>query len=157
MENVDVPESMRLDKVGRDVVRTPMQWDPSPNAGFCPPGVTPWLPVSHDFTERNVERQSQDPDSVFSLYRRMLAFRRACEALRSGAYAQVSVDANVLVYLREAGDERVFVAINFGAEAAELDVPAGSVKVATRRELEGRALQGQFTLDGNEAVVVQLD
>ena len=138
-------------------MRTPMQWDASPNAGFCPSGVTPWLPVSQDFAERNVERQSQDLDSVLSLYRRMLAFRRTSEALRSGAFAQVPVDANALAYLREAGNERVFVAVNFGQGPVELDVPAGSLEVTTRRELEGRALEGPFTLGGNEAVVLQLD
>jgi alpha-glucosidase len=157
MENVEVPEAMRVDKVGRDVVRTPMQWDAGPNAGFCPPGVTPWLPVSQDFAERNVERQSQDPDSVLSLYRRMLAFRRRSRALRSGSYARVPVDANVLAYLRETREDRVFVAVNFGEESVELDVPAGSLVVATRRGLEGQALEGSFTLGGNEAVVVQLD
>jgi alpha-glucosidase len=157
MENVEVPEAIRVDKVGRDVVRTPMHWDAGPNAGFCPPDVIPWLPVSEDFAERNVERQSQDPDSVLSLYRRMLGFRRRSEALRSGSYARVPVDANVLAYLRETPDDRVLVAINFGDEAVELDVPAGSLQVATRRGLEGQALDGPFTLDGNEAVVLQLD
>ena len=157
MENVEVPEAIRVDKVGRDVVRTPMQWDASPNAGFCPPAVKPWLPVSQDFAERNVARQSEDPDSVLSLYRRMLAFRRRSEALRSGSFARVPVDANVLGYVREAGDDRVFVAINFGGDLVEIDVPAGSLQVATGRGLEGQVLEGPFSLGGNEAVVVQLD
>src|SRR5258708_11044594 len=34
--------------LGRDPERTPMQWDSSPNAGICPPGVEPWLPISAD-------------------------------------------------------------------------------------------------------------
>ena len=157
MKNVEVPEAMWLDKVGRDVARTPMQWDASPNAGFCPSGITPWLPVSQGFAEQNVQRQSKDPDSVLSLYRRILAFRRSSEALRSGSFAHVPVDANVLTYLREVGEDRVFVAVNFEEGSVEVDVPAGSLAVATRRELEGRVLEGTFTLGGNEAIIVQLD
>jgi alpha-glucosidase len=157
MENVDVPEAMRADKVGRDVARTPMQWDASTNAGFCPPGTTPWLPLSQDFAERNVERQSMDPDSVLSLYRRMLSFRGRSNALQFGSYSRAPVDANVLAYRREAGADRVLVAVNFGDEPAELRLPEGSIEIATRRGREGRVSEGLFSLGGNEAVVVQLD
>src|SRR5262249_30244917 len=61
MEDVPVPAHLGHDPRGkapgghgRDPVRTPMQWDGGPNAGFCPPGVEPWLPVAPDYRERNV-------------------------------------------------------------------------------------------------------
>ncbi|HZW04628.1 MAG TPA: alpha-amylase family glycosyl hydrolase, partial [Anaerolineaceae bacterium] len=42
---------------GRDKCRTPFQWSDAPNAGFCPPEVTPWLPVNPDAAEGvNVSR-----------------------------------------------------------------------------------------------------
>ena len=31
-----------------------MQWDSSPNAGFCPPGTEPWLPLPADYQQINV-------------------------------------------------------------------------------------------------------
>ena len=63
MENVPIPPEMIQDPpavnqpeiadvVGRDPVRTPMQWDASPNAGFTDPGVTPWLPLAADYRTR---------------------------------------------------------------------------------------------------------
>lgn len=33
-------------KLGRDPERTPMLWNSTENAGFCRPGVQPWLPVT---------------------------------------------------------------------------------------------------------------
>ena len=33
------PRGKRLPDLGRDPVRTPMQWDAGPNAGFCPPSL----------------------------------------------------------------------------------------------------------------------
>ena len=43
---VNQPEIAHI--VGRDPVRTPMQWDGGPNAGFAPAKVLPWLPVAAD-------------------------------------------------------------------------------------------------------------
>jgi len=61
------------DRAGRDAHRHPMQWDGSPSGGFTT--GTPWLePV--DPTERNVADQREDPDSLLSLYRDLLAWRR---------------------------------------------------------------------------------
>jgi alpha-glucosidase len=58
----------------RDVSRTPMQWDSSPNAGFFV--HDPWLPVSADYRPENVVLQAEDPLSIYNLYRRLLHYRR---------------------------------------------------------------------------------
>ena len=39
----------RAGEMSRDKNRTPMQWSGRPNAGFCPAGVAPWLPVNPDY------------------------------------------------------------------------------------------------------------
>ena len=61
------------DRAGRDAHRHPMQWDGSPTGGFTT-GV-PWLPPV-DPERRNVADQRDDPDSLLSLYRDLLAWRR---------------------------------------------------------------------------------
>jgi alpha-glucosidase len=81
------PWGRHVPEESRDPERTPMPWDGSPNAGFCPPDVTPWLPLTGDADVRNVAAQRNDPTSELHLVRRLLqlraAVRPACAA-RSG-------------------------------------------------------------------------
>jgi alpha-glucosidase len=108
MENGVIPPEKVQDPQGinlgiertRDVCRTPMQWDASPNAGFCPAGVEPWLPVSADYETRNVAARSADPTSMLTLYRRLLALRRSSPALCGGSYRPLDgVPGDCFVYL----------------------------------------------------------
>jgi alpha-glucosidase len=59
-----------FDRAGRDGFRHPMQWASS--GGFTT--GTPWLDEI-DPAERNVETQREDPDSLLSLYRRLIELR----------------------------------------------------------------------------------
>ncbi len=92
MENVTIPPEMVQDPpalnqpeiadvIGRDPVRTPMQWDASPNAGFTGPEVQPWLPLAENYAGHNAALQQQDKTSILSLYRALTALRRAEPAL----------------------------------------------------------------------------
>jgi alpha-glucosidase len=95
LENGMIPPDRMQDPQGlrfgaersRDVARTPMQWDGSPNAGFS--RVEPWLPISADFQVRNVSNQSEDPGSILNLYRQLLRLRRLIPALHAGVYHPV--------------------------------------------------------------------
>jgi alpha-glucosidase len=60
------------DRAGRDPMRHPMQWDASSNGGFT--AGRPWLPAV-DPTQRNVEAQRGDPESLLHLYRRLIDLR----------------------------------------------------------------------------------
>ena len=70
--------------VGRDGCRTPMQWDASAHAGFSQ--AQPWLPVGETYQHENVEKQRRDNASLYNLYRRLIALRRARRALVNGSY-----------------------------------------------------------------------
>ena len=58
---------------GRDRHRHPMQWDASPSGGFTT--GEPWLPLV-DPAQRNVADQRDDPGSMLSLVRELIALRR---------------------------------------------------------------------------------
>ena len=70
--------------LGRDPERTPMQWDRSPNAGFCPPGTEPWLPIPADYQQINVAVEREDPHSLLTLTRRLIELRCSTPALTTG-------------------------------------------------------------------------
>ena len=48
--------------IGRDGCRTPMQWDATKSAGFS--DAAPWLPVSDNFQDENVESFGKDRTSL---------------------------------------------------------------------------------------------
>ena len=84
--------------LGRDPVRTPMAWDDSENAGFST--TKPWLPLNADWPTRNVAQMTEGPQSILTLYRRLLTIRRDCPALSIGDFVLLNVEDDVLVYER---------------------------------------------------------
>ena len=104
--------------LGRDPARTPMQWDASPNAGFCAPDVEPWLPVADDYRIYNAATEREDPASMLNLHRRLLALRRSEPALALGSYDPVEATGDVLAYARETDGRRLLIVLNLGHDPA---------------------------------------
>jgi maltose alpha-D-glucosyltransferase/alpha-amylase len=71
----------------RNGVRTPMQWDDGPNAGFSAAATT-YSPTivsdRFDYRQVNVAAQRADPGSLWHSIRRMIAARKQHPALTSG-------------------------------------------------------------------------
>jgi glycosidase len=97
-------------------IRTPMQWSAEKNAGFTM--GAPWrLPYS-DYTEKNVESESADPDSILSLYKQLIALRNQHAALRVGGYAEVQTGhPSVFAMLRVSQEEAALVVVNLSQDA----------------------------------------
>ncbi len=124
---------------GRDGERTPMQWDASTNAGFST-AQRPWLPVPPSSAGYNVKAESQDPDSILSFYKRVLALRRSEPALRDGRYLPLNEeDPYVLAFLRKKADkgDAILVVLNMSAEAraVKFDLAANGVKQNSAKPL----------------------
>ena len=139
--------------LGRDPVRTPMQWDSSPNAGFS--AVEPWLPVSGDFVRRNVAAQSADPGSILSLYRSLLALRRAEPALNIGAYVPVLTTEQVLAYERRHDERRLLVVLNFTGQAAQVEAGRGRVLISTGARRSGEEIGATLSIGPDEGLVAE--
>jgi alpha-glucosidase len=142
--------------LARDGCRTPMQWDTSRNGGFC--SATPWLPLSADADLRNVASQAGDPASFYNLYRRLLAMRRTSAALTRGSYRPLTVTDHLLCYLREAGGERVMVALNFGEEPAAIPLldERGTIRVASDVSRQAETVAGSISLPGRAGAIIAL-
>ena len=101
-------------EIGRDGERTPMQWNTEANAGFST--KAPWLPVPPSYKTHNVATESKDPNSVLSMYKKVLTLRHTNEALLEGSYTALNEnDANVMSYLRSYKGRAVLVALNMSA------------------------------------------
>jgi alpha-glucosidase len=97
---------------GRDGCRSPMQWDDTPYAGFS--SAKPWLPVHPNYHQRNVAAQNEDPDSLLTFTRKLIALRKEVPALRRGEFVLLTTKPrDALVYLRRTASQTVLVALNF--------------------------------------------
>ena len=111
---------------GRDPVRTPFPWDDTPQRGFT--SGTPWLPLGADTP---LSRQRDDPGSMVSLYRRLLALRREHAALALGAIEDVTAEGAALAYTRALDGDRFQVLLNTGASEAEVQTAGGAALADT--------------------------
>jgi alpha-glucosidase len=108
------------DRAGRDRFRHPMQWDASPAGGFTT--GTPWLPVV-DPEQTNVEAQREDPRSMLSLVRDLLALRRVL----GDGLELIDAAPGVLSYRR--GDHTIAINTTPERQPAALD---GDLVLETR-------------------------
>ena len=142
---------------GRDPARSPMQWDASPNAGFAPPHSTPWLPLAPDAGSVNVAGQAEDPDSILTLTRRLIALRREHPALSHGDFVAFGpTPEGTVAYERVGPSQRVVVLLNLTDRARTVrDAGPGRVLIGTDRGRNDESVAGDVDLRPNEALVVE--
>ncbi|SMY22237.1 unnamed protein product [Zymoseptoria tritici ST99CH_1A5] len=84
----DVMRELQLK--ARDHGRLPMQWSAALNAGFTSPSATPWMTINKDHKEWNVESQINNPHSVLSFWKQLLALRKQyTDLLVYGSYTSL--------------------------------------------------------------------
>ena len=142
--------------LGRDPERTPMQWSAEPHAGFTT--GTPWLPIAEDYRTCNVE--AQDPRSVLTLHRCLIALRRAEPALAIGEYAPLEASGELVAYVRKHEARRFAIVLNLSARAEtfELESPAlrGKIMLSTHLDQEEEMIAGLVRLRPNEGVIIEV-
>jgi alpha-glucosidase len=168
MQDVPLPRALMHDPLGknhpehsRDPVRSPMQWDGSANAGFCPAGVRPWLPIASDYQTFNVAAEQHDPRSSLMLTRALLDVRRSHPALTLGSYRSIEQEsATCFVYLRQHSDQRCLMALNFSAHDQVVRLPEqgqGRVLLSTHLDCEGLIPLSEVHLRGNEGLLLEVE
>jgi alpha-glucosidase len=144
--------------LGRDPVRTPMQWTGGDNAGFTT--GSSWLPLADDFNTVNVAALGDQPRSIFTLYRRLIELRRAEPALSVGAFASLPVSDHVMAYARKAGDRRLLIVLNFAAHACAFDLSIleaqAGLLLSTHLDRNQEQLGDEIQLRSDEGVIVEL-
>jgi alpha-glucosidase len=167
MENVTIPldriqdpQGIRLGpENGRDGARTPMQWDGGPHAGFST--TAPWLPTAENYVTCNVAEQSEDPGSLFNLYRRLIQLRRESPALMIGSYRSVEAGPeDCFCYFRDHPDQECLVALNFTDKDRALSISSGrtgTIRLSTYLDREDPVSLDRLDLRGNEGVMIEVN
>ena len=144
----------------RDRCRTPMQWNSGLNAGFSTDNsVKPWLRISDNYKNVNVELEREQPESLLNLYKKLILLRKENIALQEGifkfieigdnsrgciAYQRLHQDQNLSIYLNLSKKERYVDLVKdkvsllfstiFGKKILELDISNKKIKI---RPFEG--------------------
>ncbi|NHU47956.1 alpha-amylase family glycosyl hydrolase [Rhodococcus sp. A14] len=109
-EVTDLPEDLLQDPTwersghtirGRDGCRVPLPWSGDhPPFGFTTDNAQPWLPQPDNWKSKTVAAESDDPDSMLTLYRTALQLRRTLPALRSDCFDWQPSAPDVLAFDR---------------------------------------------------------
>lgn len=148
----------------RDRCRSPMQWGEGPNAGFTAPEAAPWLPPHPNHRAGvSVAAQAEDPGSLLSYYRRLLALRRAAPALVAGDFEALHPDSEAyLAFLRHDRDsgQTCLVVLNFSGAAQrpafELGGRSARLRFSSAERPPGRLDLQPLSLAPFEVVILDL-
>jgi len=125
--------------LNRDDCRTPMQWNSSPNAGFCSEESEPWLPVEPRYETINVDYEESQPNSLLHCYKSLLRLRRQMPALHSGSLHLINLflhKKSILSFERKYDKQVVQIWLNFSDRPIQIEEIQGRAELifSTRRE-----------------------
>jgi len=116
-----------------ETIRTPMQWSGAASGGFTT--GKPWEGLQADWRNKNVATQESDVGSLLNHYRRLIHLRNAHVALSRGQLVVGSTNNSaVAAFVRQSGDEKVVVVVNFGdAVANRVEAMIAPIAKGSRR------------------------
>lgn len=108
-----------LASTSRDNARTPMQWSGGLYGGFST--SAPWINMGQNWRAANAEREMNDPESVLSFYKKVIAYRKNNPLIRNGSFRLLWPEhEKILAYVRELAEQKLLVLCNFSAETIAL-------------------------------------
>lgn len=128
-DEIGMGDNIRLDD--RWGVRTPMQWDDSPNAGFSTaPRDKVYLPVIQDapygYQDVNVAKAEHAPDSLLNWLRQALQIRAQHPGFGRGELKTLpSENPAIFAYTRTTPDETLLVVNNLSAHQQQVELDTG--------------------------------
>lgn len=151
-------EALRaVSRFSRDNARTPMQWSDGKNAGFTT--GTPWLRVNPNYTSVNAAAQMDDPNSVRSFYKKLIALRKDPvykETVVYGSLEPVWEDRhNLMAYYRK-GEKTLLVIGNYQKEEQEVVLPDAWKKVLINNYPDVEENNGTVRLHGYQLLILEM-
>jgi maltose alpha-D-glucosyltransferase/alpha-amylase len=117
-DNIELPD--------RNGLRTPMQWDTTPNAGFSESPET-WLPVivhePYSPAQVNVEQQLQQPASLWHQMQELITLRKNEKVFQSNRIKFIEQpDERVMLFLRSMDKDEILFVHNLSEEEIDFSV-----------------------------------
>ena len=146
-----------VSKYSRDNARTPMQWSGGEHAGFTT--GTPWLKVNPNYPRINAASQIEDPDSVRSFYKKLIALRKHPEYKETIVYGTLEPvweeRHNLMAYYRKA-DRTLLVIGNYQREAQSVTLTAPFRRVLLNNQCSLDEKNGTVTLLGYQVLILEM-
>ena len=112
-----------LQSKSRDNSRTPMHWSKCSRAGFTT--GTPWLSVSKNYEEINVENSLEDNNSIFYHYQKLIKLRKEYDIVAYGDFELILEDhKDIFAYIRNHNNEKLLVVNNFYGKETVFQLPS---------------------------------
>ena len=144
-----------VSKFSRDNARTPMQWSKDKNAGFTT--GTPWLKLNPNYPVINAAAQQDDPDSVLSFYKKLIALRKNPEYKDTLVYGSLEPlwenQHNLMAYYRK-GAKTLLVIGNFQQETQTVILPQGNYKLLLNSDSILNIEDSRLTLRGYQVLIL---
>ncbi len=133
----------------RNGVRTPMQWDASPSAGFST-ALNLYSPVidtpPYDYRSVNVASQKAEPGSLWHVIRRMIHLRKQHTALGEGELEWIDSGTNaVMAFIRASKSEQILAIHNLSPHPQAVQIELHNAQQAWTELHRGQV----FTATGN--------
>lgn len=146
-----------VSRFSRDNARTPMQWSDEINAGFTT--GTPWLKPNANYPSINAAAQMDDPDSVRSFYKKLIALRKDPvyrETVVYGSLEPVWEDRhNLMAYYRK-GDKMLLVIGNYQKEEQEIGLPSACKKILLNNYADVAMNGSVIRLHGYQLLILEM-
>jgi len=112
-----------LQAKSRDNSRTPMQWNDDVNGGFTT--GTPWLSVSRNYRQINVENALEDKNSIFYHYKKLISLRKEYDIIAYGNFEMIlQKHDSIFAYIREYEGNKLLVVNNFYDKEILFELPS---------------------------------
>ena len=144
-------------RFSRDNARTPMQLTSEENAGFTT--GTPWLKPNPNYVSINASSQLDDPDSVRSFYKKLIALRKNPEYKETIVYGSLEPvwedRHNLMAYYRK-GDKTLLVAGNYQREVQSVTLPSPYRRVLLNNYPDIETEDTVITLYGYQVLILEM-
>lgn len=146
----------------RENARTPMQWEPSKNAGFTK--GTPWIRINANYkTEVSVQSQENKEHSILTYFKKITALRKTYPTLVYGDYECLDPeDEDIYAYTRILKEKRFLILLNFSDKTLTYALPQQisynrKIKLLSNAPVLEEHTYKEFLLSPWQAIVYKLE